>query len=210
MGKMLNYLNQMAKTTDTFYNEAMKIAKNIAKNNGNFLPEIAQRENAAELERLNNLKFDALDDISFAEAGAFNAAEQWGALSAKELTDDAEILKLFNLSPEQFAALVDKYRDNGTMSQLLMQYAEKENKKRSNPQNLEFFYYDVSQIPTVEAKKEAFRRFSNSARDLINRIAIKAPETTGANTGLDTEFFKIEVEGFGKENMVNSDSYRLL
>lgn len=194
----------MSKAVNGFYNTAERIANSIAKNNSQYLPDIAREQNEELFKDLQNAQWDAQDEITEALEFGRAAADKWGMPSGAAITDDAKRLKLFELEPMQFNALVDKYRDNSTMLELLKQYAE----KRNGVEGEVFGPYDVTNIPTAEKKKEALTKFAQAGRSIVQEINDRA---SGAVTGgLDSEFFKQRVNSFGKRTDFNALVYDML
>ncbi len=201
---LTQYVDNMRKAVEGFYNAAVRIANSVAKNNSQYLPDIAKEQNRALMEELQNAQWYAQDDITEALEMGRAAADRWNMLSGAAITDDARLLKLLELEPMQFNTLVDKYRDNATMLTLLKQYAEKRNAGAGEV----FGPYDATNIPTAEKKKEALEKFAQSGRGLIQNINDRA---TGAVTGgLDSELFKQSVNNFGKRTDFNAGVYDLL
>lgn len=92
-----------------------------------------------------------------------DAAREADRLSGGQLHEDAKLLELdaLTLSVDQYAALVDRHRNNPLMAQLLRQYASR------RPD----FGYDVFNLPPDAARRiELFEQFidncATAARDV--------------------------------------------
>ena len=83
------------------------------------------------------------------------------------------------MTPEQFKELVERHRGNGTMVELLRQYAAEQNEKNgaSLYQHTEK-YFPVAELPTLEKKIDAYTKFEGYALQLLPRIA-EHPELPG-------------------------------
>ena len=110
------------------------------------------------------------------------------------------------ISPAQFASLVERYRSNGTMSALLLQYGQRRNDEAAKNGAVGLGPFDVSSIVTVEKKAGVYDRFAMSALDLISRV--DQVDTFGG--GVDSPMLQTSIDSFGEPNMLTQQLFDLL
>ena len=134
---------------------------------------------------------------------ALAEVERWGELDGAKINDnDMKLLKL-DLSPEQFAQIVERNRNNGTMCFILKQYAEKHARAEKKDDEIPMWNNLASvEVPTVDEKIKAYNIFAENAIGIIQNI-------TGYGWGRGVDGFGVEssVKGFGEPNQIN---YKLL
>ena len=143
------------------------------------------------------------DIITEAKDKGIEAARRWGVLDGDKINDgDMKLLKL-DLSPEQFEAIVDRNRSNGTMCFILKQYAEKHAKHEMKDDEIPMWNSLAAvEVPTVDEKIKAYNTFAKNAIGIIQNM-------TGYGWGRGVDGFGVEssVKGFGEPNQMN---YKLL
>ena len=191
------HVDKMAGAVKRYYSEASVAQEKIRRNNEIYMKEFAEPENEKVMAQLRKARQAAEDAITAAQEGGRAEALAWGKLDGSKLTKDADLLK-FDISPEQYDDLVERYKGNGTMSTLLHDYGEKMNAKyreeKGTPGQMPEMVYNSWNIPTAEKKAEVYDKFSTGALHLLARI--DSPGTFGGGT--DSEMLKLAVETFGQ------------
>lgn len=202
---------QTMKNALTHYQKSVKTGLDkMEENTRLYKPEEAEKANAAIMARLEEEKKTVTDQIAEAQAAGQHDIDAWGKLDGSKITDDAKLLEHGAVNPEQFRTLVDKYQDNSTMLQLLANYADKQNEgsggfsavwnyggKGNDARSRQHF--DTTGLPTVEAKRAAFKNAAASAFSLVDRIGTIEKGKIG--TGPDSPLVLSSLEQFG-ENTV--------
>lgn len=169
------HLNKMKDTVNKFYNAMQSAKAEIDKNNGIYLPDIAEGENNKVLERLSMAERAAEEEIDEIEKDAIADVERWKALNGKEI-DDADLKLLqgaFKLDSDDISALVEKHKNNGTMIRAIKDYTEKN--------------HIFAVIPTPEAKIEAYSHIANEAKNTIGYIEAALTNTEQLRGGFSVE-----------------------
>lgn len=196
---MNRYLQEMKNALSGFYNKAKEYERNVEQARQRYQPDIAAEEIKKFDSSLEADKRAAINTITDAKDQGIQAAQRWAALDGSNIDDgDMKLLK-FDLSPDQFAALVDKHRNNGTMCFILKQYAEKHS--RQEQKDDEFLAWDSLSsvdIPTVEEKIKAYNRFAESAIATVNNMT-----GYGWGKGVSNPVIEGSVKNFGTPNQFN-------
>lgn len=196
---MNRYLQEMKNALSGFYNKAKEYERNVEQARQRYQPDIAAEEIKKFDSSLEADKRAAINTITDAKDQGIQAAQRWAALDGSDIDDgDMKLLK-FDLSPDQFAALVDKHRNNGTMCFILKQYAEKHS--RQEQKDDEFLAWDSLSsvdIPTVEEKIKAYNRFAESAIATVNNMT-----GYGWGKGVSNPVIEGSVKNFGTPNQFN-------
>lgn len=182
---MNEYLKSMKQALQTYWNTAKKHADEVKKANDVFQPDAAAAQIRLLEEKRKADRLTAESAITAALADAINSVDAWAALHGKDIDDDAKLLN-FDMSDEQFLTLVERHRSNGTMCELLYQYAKKHG-------------LDYTAIPSRQGKIEAYRAFANSALSLVGSIT-----GGGFGQGVDSPMLKTAIENFGEPNAINT------
>jgi hypothetical protein len=203
MGK--EHISTMAQAVKGYYSAAKQTAAQIEKNNSRYRADIAEGENEKARQQLQQAKWEAEAAVREAQEAGRADAEKWGDLRGSDLTDDAKLLQM-DISPAQFASLVERYRSNGTMSALLFQYGQRKNDEAAKNGAVGLGQYDVSSITTVEKKAGVYDRFAVSALDLISRV--DQVDTFGG--GIDSPMLQTSIESFGEPSAFTQALFDLL
>lgn len=199
------HVTMMAQAVKNYYNAAKQTAAQIEKNNSRYRADIADGENMKARQQLQQAKWEAEAAVREAmEAGRVDA-EKWGELHGADLTDDAKLLQM-DINPAQFANLVERYRTNGTMSALLLQYGQRRNKEAAENGAVGIGQYDVSDITTVENKASVYDKFALGALDLISRV----DEVDTLGGGIDSPMLQASIEAFGEPSAFTQALFDLL
>lgn len=193
----------MKNILNNFYNAAKTYNDKVAQAGERYKPDVAAEEVKKLDAQLEADKRAAIDAITEAKDKGIEAARRWGVLDGDKINDgDMKLLKL-DLSPEQFEAIVDRNRNNGTMCFILKQYAEKHAKHEMKDDEIPMWNSLAAvEVPTVDEKIKAYNTFAENAIGIIQNI-------TGYGWGRGVDGFGVEssVKGFGKPNQMN---YKLL
>ena len=193
---MNRYLQEMKNALSGFYNKAKEYERNVEQARQRYQPDIAAEEIKKFDSSLEADKRAAINTITDAKDQGIQAAQRWAALDGSNIDDgDMKLLK-FDLSPDQFAALVDKHRNNGTMCFILKQYAEKHSKQEQK--DGEFLAWDSLSsvdVPTVEEKIKAYNQFAESAIATVNNMT-----GYGWGKGVSNPVIESSVKNFGTPN----------
>lgn len=200
---MNTYIQSMKNVLNNFYNAAKIYNDKVAQAGERYKPDVAAEEVKKLDAQLEANKRAAIDAITEAKDKGIEAARRWGVLDGDKINDgDMKLLKL-DLSPEQFEAIVDRNRNNGTMCFILKQYAEKHAKHEMKDDEIPMWNSLAAvEVPTVDEKIKAYNTFAENAIGIIQNI-------TGYGWGRGVDGFGVEssVKGFGKPNQMN---YKLL
>jgi hypothetical protein len=176
-------IERMKNAVKGYYREIEKAALQMEQNRRMYQPDVAQEENRRLQSFLDRKKADAIADIDRAKEEGLLVAQVWGRLKNEDVTGDADFLKM-NIAPIQFNELVEKYRDNGTMSALLYEYGDRKNTERKQ------YVFNLEPIVTREKKERAFESFAAGAKTIIEQVAQR-----GASPLMQTA-----VDTYGTEN----------
>lgn len=190
------------------YQKAVKAAiAKMEENSSIYQPAEAEKANAAVMENLSKAKQTAKDSISAAMEAGRSEADAWGQLDGAKITEDARLLESEAVNPEQFKGLVKKYQDNSTMLQLLTRYAEKQNAGRGGfsaawnydgkgKADRDAWYFDTSEIPTIEDKHTTYDSYAETANNLIEQLG--STEKGKMGMGPDSPMLAAAIDGFGE------------
>lgn len=199
------HISKMAQAVKGYYSAAKQTAEQVEKNNSRYRADIAEGENQKARQQLQQAKWEAEAAVREAMEAGRADAEKWGDLRGSDLTDDAKLLQM-DISPAQFASLVERHRSNGTMSALLLQYGQRRNDEAAKNGAVGLGQYDVSSITTVEKKAGVYDRFAMSALDLISRV--DQVDTFGG--GIDSPMLQTSIESFGEPSAFTQALFDLL
>lgn len=196
---MNTYIQSMKNALTSYYNAAKTYEEKAAQAKQRYQPDVAEEEIKKLDTALEAVKRDAVDAVTDAKDKGIEAAKRWGALDGSKIDDgDMKLLK-FDLSPEQFEAMVERHKKNGTMCFILAQYAEKHNREETAPGE-----YGVAGrlnpliIPTAEEKIKAYTKFAESAISTINNMT-----GYGWGKGVGNPVIESSVKNFGEPNPMN-------
>lgn len=199
------HISQMAQAVKGYYSAAKQTAAQIEKNNARYRADIAEGENEKARQQLQQARWEAEDAIHQAQEAGRADAGKWGELHGEEMTDDAKFLQM-DITPAQFSNLVERYKTNGTMSALLLQYGQRRNDDAAKNGAVGLGQFDVSSITTVEKKAGVYDRFAMSALDLISRV--DQVDTFGG--GVDSPMLQTSIESFGEPSAFTQALFDLL
>lgn len=199
------HITNMKNAVQGYFTKAVQAAAQAQKNAEMYRADVAEAENAKLRDALQAARWEAESAIREAQDAGRADAERWGKLSGAEMTDDAKLLQM-DLSSDQFADLVDRYKDNGTMTTLLAQYAERKNKETAAADPLNLGRYDMSIIPTADKKADAYDKFAMGALDLIARV----DQNNMFGGGVNSPMLKASIEQFGEPNAFTAGLFELI
>lgn len=159
----MNYIEEVKKAVDAALEQRAAIGKSLDELNARY---DAQRiggadyaEQKAQLAaRQEESRLSAAAEIMRLEKEhAADVDRAFSTVDAAQLDPDAQLLELKNFkpTPEQFAALAEKHRENRLMSQILAEY-------QSQHPDLNGVY-----IPSAEGKKQRFSDYAAAARQTV-------------------------------------------
>ena len=119
-------ITKMRNALKTFLEASADAAKEIKRNNEIYQHDAALEANRIVAARRNTAKDAARAEIEAAAVAGKEKATKWACLNGSRITEDAKLLQ-FSMTPEQFKELVERHRGNGTMVELLRQYAAEQN-----------------------------------------------------------------------------------
>lgn len=196
---MNTYLQSMKNVLTNYYNAAKSYEEKEAQAKQRYQPDVAAEEIKKLDAALEADKRAAIGAITEAKDKAIEAARRWGALDGSKIDDgDMKLLK-FDLSPEQFEAMVERHKKNGTMCFILAQYAEKHNRQETKPGEFGLTgRLNPLIIPTVEEKINAYTKFAESAISTIDNMT-----GFGWGKGVGNPVSENSVKNFGEPNPIN-------
>ena len=123
-------------------------------------------------------------------------AKAFGELDGDKITSDYKLLEANAISPERFGAMVEKYKDNGTMSHLLAEYANRRNKtiREEHPNDpLGAPMFDASGIMTGDLMEKQYTHEEKSALSIIDMMS------GGFLGGAGSSMVDVAIDKFGEE-----------
>lgn len=202
------HVDRMAVAVKKYFAEAEIAQQKMKRNSEIYTAEFAEPENEKVKQQLRIARQAAENAIAEAREAGRAEALRWGELDGSKLTDDAKLLQ-FDISPEQFADLVARHKNNGTMASLLKQYGDRMNDKQKEKNDFGKMpekFYSTAGIPTVEQKQDAYDRFAMGAKTMLAQI--DSPGTFGGGT--DSQMLKMAVDSFGTPSSYNQHLFDLL
>lgn len=162
---MREYIEDMKAAITTFYELCKAQHRKIEEERQIYAPDSFERlleERTGEMRAWRNTAEAAIIDARDAAMATYSET-----LHGADLTDDVKLLQL-ELTPEQWAELVERYRTNPTMLVALRQYAERHNASDhtgSVPQQ-----YNTMIIPTYETEAARWHKFAAEASHMLDTI----------------------------------------
>lgn len=188
----MSYLERMQRAIRAYEVEARRAANDIAMINKNYKPEAAKKVADEVKDRLRDHYDKAVREIRQAQAEGEREAEAWGRMDGAQITKDAELLK-YDIAPDDFENLVERYRNNATMSKILYQYGEKRNKEMQEKKGpLAPGGYNLANIETPQAHIHRVTATGNTAVDVLDRLTIEP----GYMHGLDSPMARAGYDSF--------------
>lgn len=198
---MNQHLQAMRAALSSYMKKAQDTEDKLSVVYRDYKPEVARAKEQALRAELTQAKAVTWDAIDAAKRAGKEAAERWGELNVADITDDAKLLSIgLKISQDQFDELCRKYHDNGTMSQLLGDYADRNNKElaRLNPGVLFPPGYLLEfELQTPVKKGEAWERLAQSAEKVMAQLS-NGGWMGGANNPINitsVENFGLSMEG---------------
>ena len=174
-----NYRKQ-AQATQSKIEEAKRI----------YQGDVAEREISRLKGNLEKEKATAASVIKEITAAGRAEAKAWGEMDGEKITADAKLLENNLLIPEQFPIFVEKYKDNGTMSQLLYNYGEKQNAERRAENPLAPPAFNTALIASAETLVNNVDHIENSAMSILDMV------DGGFLGGANSEMVAAAIENF--------------
>lgn len=194
---MNTYLSQMRDALSSYFTSAQALMAQKDKNTETYQPEVAEEQNRGIDAKMSQLYADTWRKLQDAQAAGIAQAEKWGDLDGAKITDDIKLLGgHFELKKAQVEALVEKYRDNGTMMEAIGKYAREHNMGFMN-------------VPTVAGKAEAWDYILDYAKTLLDQST--NPPAVGFMVGATAAgAVKRQIDTFGTSNVPESKLYAAL
>jgi len=202
----MNQIIQKMKTAlETYLKAAKDTISTIERMKKEILPEIVAERSEKLYQELNGIRYKAKEQIRAAGAEGRESADKWGTLNGADLTDDAKILQTgLLLTQKDFDDLCIRYKNNGSMSRLLAQYADKQIRTvlPSDPERITETLADqaalnhvlkTDKLMTIEKKKDQWNRLESSAQTILAAI-----DGSGIGKGIDDYAVIFSVENFGE------------
>ena len=206
---MNTHVEAMKKAVQGYYSALVATDAKMRHNSEVYQPEAARSENQRLQADIDNHRMSAEAEIRAAIAEGQKSIDAWMNPDGTKLTADADLLK-YGVSVDDFRKLVQKYRDNYSMSQLLQRYGDAENKRMHEsaertgkmPETL----YPVWEVRSAENRKAAYEKIGIGALQLIAAMH----ERPSFGTGLQSESLKQSVEMFGNPTPNSASVYDML
>lgn len=194
---MNTYLSQMRDALSSYFTSAQALMVQKDKNTETYQPEVAEEQNRGIDAKMSQLYADTWRKLQDAQAAGIAQAEKWGDLDGAKITDDIKLLGgHFELKKAQVEALVEKYRDNGTMMEAIGKYAREHNMGFMN-------------VPTVAGKAEAWDYILDYAKTLLDQST--NPPAVGFMVGATAAgAVKRQIDTFGTSTVPESKLYAAL
>ena len=187
---MNDNLKRMRAALSNYHKTALAAEKQIKQISDEMKPDIAGQKIEEIRANLVAARTTAFDQIAAAAKKGRIDAEEWGKLNPSDLTDDVKLLQAgIHLNQKEFDALCQKYQNNGSMSRVLSEYADKHN--REQKEGLSGVIYKT-QLATVESKSQRWDKLQRSAESIIGNI-----DGSGFGRGADNPFVAESVNQFG-------------
>ena len=200
---MNKYVQLMKNAIDKYYTTAKNADGSIEQAKQRYQPGVASEEIEKINTELETAKRGAIDAINAARDSGIEDAKRWGKLDGSEINDgDMKLLK-YDLSPDQFADMVERNKNNGTMCFILKQYADEHNRPETTPgERGSVGRFTTLVIPTVEEKIQAYTSIASNAVGVVENLT-----GYGWGKGVNSPFVESTVKEFGTPNAFNSDIY---
>lgn len=194
---MNTYLSQMRDALSSYFTSAQALMAQKDKNTETYQPEVAEEQNRGIDAKMSQLYADTWRKLQDAQAAGIAQAEKWGDLDGAKITDDIKLLGgHFELKKAQVEALMEKYRDNGTMMEAIGKYAREHNMGFMN-------------VPTVAGKAEAWDYILDYAKTLLDQST--NPPAVGFMVGATAAgAVKRQIDTFGTSTVPESKLYAAL
>ena len=192
MNELNPIIRKMRATLSEYHRKALETQQNIEKMRAELLPDVATERIAAAQAELSTLKMVTIDRINAAVKEGKADAEAWGKLNAADINqaDSALLNSGIKLTQKEFDDLCTKYQNNGTMSRVLSEYADRRNKAEGRSMDTLLF---TPCLATVAKKTEVWDRLERSANMIVGNIS----GSRGFSTGADNPIVGSSVEQFG-------------
>lgn len=194
------YLNEMRNALSSYYTGAQALMAQKEKNAETYQAEVAEEQNRGIDSKLSQLYADTWKKLQAAQAAGIAQAEKWGELDGAKITDDIKLLGgHFELKKPQVEALVERYRNNGTMMEAIAKYAREHG-------------MDFLNVPSVAGKAQAWAYILDHAKSLLDQAT--NPPAVGWMVGATAAgAVKRQIETFGTSNVPESKlfaAYRMV
>lgn len=191
---MNTYLNEMRNALSSYYTGAQALMGQKQKNSETYQAEVAEEQNRGIDSKLSQLYADTWKKLQAAQAAGVAQAETWGELDGAKITDDIKLLGgHFELKKPQVEALVERYRNNGTMMEAIAKYAREHG-------------MDFLNVPSVAGKAQAWAYILDHAKSLLDQAT--NPPAVGWMVGATAAgAVKRQIETFGTSDVPESKLY---
>ena len=192
MSELNPIVKRMRAALSEYHQKAIATIQKTEKMKAELLPDVAVERIAAAQAELNNVKLVTIDKIMAAAKEGKTAAVEWGKLKANEINqaDSALLNSGIKLTQNEYDELCTKYKNNGTMSRILSEYADRHNRQANGQMDKLLF---TPCLATVTKKTEVWDRLERTAHMIIGNIDGKRGFVSGAENPLVKE----SVDNFG-------------
>lgn len=185
------YLKKYKDVLEVYYAKQKSLTAEIESNNARFVPAVAETENR----KVRAEKVKTYEEAVSLIESIFGEVKKSIACLAfpnpKDLTDDRLLLECgLNLTKNDIQGLLDRYRDNYTMTKLISDWVQKQ--KRPDDFGILNFY-------TPEDKLLVYKKFGERALYTID----------GIYNGHRDHFIPLEIEHFADETM-NANELKMI
>lgn len=177
----MSYIDTMKSVVRSYKAEVEEAAKQIAEARNMYNERHSSDVISAIMAGLEKKQRAATAEIAAARSRGVNEAKAWGKLDGREITADAELLK-YDLTPEDFDDLVERYQGNATMSHLLMSYGTKVNKGATLQDGDHVTMLNLANIDTSERRAHEAETAGGIALDILDRLTVDGGYMQGVNS----------------------------
>lgn len=206
---MNKHVGTMKDALADYLKTAKSYLEKIDENNRIYQPAEAEKANAAIYDKMHAAYEAVIEKINDAKEAGRTDIEAWGQPNGSAITPDVELLKNNAVNPAQFQGLVQKYRNNSTMLQLLAQYGERRNQESGSFNSVwgygrpdgparKFEHFDTSGLPSAEKMQKEIDKYAASALNLADRIS-DTDHGGSYGTGPNSPIVQSSVETFGAD-----------
>lgn len=192
----MKHTQEIKNVLTNYQKTAQGIEAKIKEAESIYQPDEAEKRVAELKDSLEAEKLKAQSVITELANSGRAEAEKWAELDGDKITSDYKLLEVNAVNPDKFKDMVEKYKDNGTMSHLLYEYAERRNKTIRDESNdpLTAPIYDTSGIMTGDLMSQQYTREEKSALSIIDMMS------GGWLGGAQSSMVDVAIQHFGIEN----------
>jgi hypothetical protein len=190
----MKHTKEIKNVLSNYQKVAQSIEAKIKEAESIYQPDEAEKRVAELKDSLEAEKLKAQSVIKELADDGRADAKAWAELDGDKITSDYKLLEANAVNPERFSEMVEKYKDNGTMSHLLLEYAERRNKaireESNNP--LAAPTYNTGAIMTGDILTQRYTHEEKSALSIIDMMG------GGYLGGAGSSMVNVAIENFGE------------